>query len=58
MRASRIPRTMSHGKLKNPVSEVARQAINRDEGSTLAFAKAQARRMPDAPPEDTIAQLA
>ena len=57
MRASRIPRTMSHGKLKNPVSEV-RQAINRDEGSTLAFAKAQARKMPDAPPEDTIAQLA
>src|SRR5580704_9223187 len=30
---------------KNPVGEVERPAINRDEGSTLAFAKAQARKL-------------
>jgi hypothetical protein len=27
----------------NPVADVERPALNRDEGSTLAFAKAQAR---------------
>ncbi|MGH9770527.1 MAG: tyrosine-type recombinase/integrase [Candidatus Acidiferrales bacterium] len=42
---------------KNPVSEVERPAINRDEGSTLAFSKAQARKLLDAPPEDTVAGL-
>jgi integrase/recombinase XerD len=38
---------------KNPVGEVERPAINRDEGSTLAFAKAQARKLLDLPAEDT-----
>jgi site-specific recombinase XerD len=43
-----------HGQAaRNPVAENARPAINRHEGSTLAFAKAQARRMLDAPAEDT-----
>jgi site-specific recombinase XerD len=37
---------------KNPVGEVERPAINRDEGSTLAFAKAQARKLLDLPAED------
>jgi site-specific recombinase XerD len=34
---------------RNPVGEVERPAINRDEGSTLAFAKAQARKLLDLP---------
>ena len=34
-----------------------RPAINRDEGSTLAFVKAHARKMRDAPSEDTVAGL-
>src|SRR6202020_650542 len=42
---------------RNPVAEVARPAINRDEGTTLAFSKAQARKMLDAPAEDTVAGL-
>src|SRR6201987_2422473 len=42
---------------RNPVGEVERPAINREEGSTLAFAKAQARKMLDAPSEDTVAGL-
>jgi integrase/recombinase XerD len=42
---------------RNPVGEVERPAINRDEGSTLAFAKGQARKMLDAPAEDTVAGL-
>jgi len=47
-----------HGEAaRNPVAEIARPAINRDEGSTLAFAKAQAREMLDAPVEDTVAGL-
>jgi site-specific recombinase XerD len=40
---------------RNPVGEVGRPAINRDEGSTLAFAKAQARKLLDQPSEDTVA---
>jgi len=36
---------------------VERPAINRDEGSTLAFSKPQARKLLDAPAEDTIAGL-
>src|ERR1700730_15150488 len=40
---------------RNPVGEVERLAINRDEGSTLAFAKVQARKLLDLPAEDTIA---
>jgi integrase/recombinase XerD len=42
---------------RNPVGEVERPAINRDEGATLAFTKAQARKVLDAPREDTIAGL-
>src|SRR5436190_3687672 len=42
---------------RNPVGEVERPAINRDEGSTLAFSKAQARKLLDLPAEDTIAGL-
>jgi site-specific recombinase XerD len=36
---------------------VRRPAINREEGSTAAFSKAQARKLLDAPPADTIAGL-
>ena len=42
---------------RNPVADVARPTINRDEGSTLAFSKAQARKMLDAPAADTIEGL-
>ena len=34
---------------RNPVGEVERPAINRDEGATAAFSKVQARKMLDAP---------
>jgi len=40
---------------KNPVREIARPAINRDEGTTLAFSKAQARKLLDTPAEGTVA---
>ena len=42
---------------RNPVGEVERPAINRDEGSTFAFAKAEARKLLDLPAEDTVAGL-
>jgi site-specific recombinase XerD len=42
---------------KNPVAEIDRPAINRDEGSTLAFAKAEARKLLDLPAEDTMEGL-
>jgi integrase/recombinase XerD len=42
---------------RNPVGEVERPALNRDEGSTLAFSKVQARKMLDAPAEHTVAEL-
>lgn len=42
---------------RNPVAEVTRPAINRAEGSTAAFSKAQARQLLDAPPADTLAGL-
>jgi site-specific recombinase XerD len=42
---------------KNPVTDVERSTINRNEGSTLAFSKAQARKMLDAPAADTIEGL-
>jgi integrase len=42
---------------RNPIGEVARPSINRDEGSTLAVSKAQARKLLDAPVEDTVAGL-
>ena len=47
-----------HGEAaRSPVAEIARPAINRDEGSSLAFAKAQARKMLDAPAADTVAGM-
>jgi len=42
---------------RNPVADVERPNINRDEGSTLAFSKAQARKILDAPRVDTIEGL-
>jgi integrase/recombinase XerD len=42
---------------RNPVGEVERPAINRDEGATDAFSKAQARKLLDMPSEDTVAGL-
>lgn len=46
---------VEHGRAdRNPVAAVRRPAINRDEGSTLAFSKAQARKLLDAPPSDTV----
>jgi integrase/recombinase XerD len=42
---------------QNPVGEVERPAINRDEGATLAFPKGQARKLLDLPSEDTVAGL-
>ena len=42
---------------RNPVVDVARPSINRAEGSTAAFSKAEARRLLDAPTPDTIAGL-
>ena len=45
------------GASRNPVVDVERPTINREEGSTAAFSKAQARKMLDAPPSDTIAGL-
>ena len=42
---------------KNPVREITRPTINRDEGSTLAFSKMQARKLLDTPAEDTIEGL-
>ncbi len=42
---------------RNPVVDVQRPAINREEGSTAAFSKAQARRLLDAPAAGTVAGL-
>ena len=42
---------------RNPVGEVERPAINRDEGVTVAFSKPQARKLLDLPSEGTIAGL-
>lgn len=42
---------------RNPVADVERPTINRDEGSTLAFSKSQARKMLDPPAADTIEGL-
>ena len=42
---------------RNPVADVTRPNINREEGSTLAFSKAQARKLLDAPAEETLAGL-
>lgn len=49
---------IEHGETdKNPVAAVRRPSVNRDEGSTLAFSRAQARKILDAPPIDTLAGL-
>lgn len=40
---------------KNPVSEVERTTVNREEGTTLAFSKDRARRLLDVPDEITLA---
>ena len=45
------------GELPLQLADELRPAINRDEGTTLAFAKAQARKMLDAPAEDSVAGL-
>ena len=42
---------------RNPVVDVERPSINRDEGSTAAFSKIEARKLLDAPPADTLAGL-
>ena len=42
---------------RNPVTEVERPAINRDEGATLAFSKAQARKLLDLSARTPIAGL-
>ena len=42
---------------RNPVVDVDRPTINRDEGSTAAFSKIEARKLLDAPPADTLAGL-
>jgi integrase/recombinase XerD len=42
---------------KNPVTEVERPAINRDEGTTLAFSKQDARKLLDLPPLETVEGL-
>lgn len=47
---------VTHGAAsRNPVVDVDRPVINRDEGSTPAFSKTQARKLLDAPPADTLA---
>lgn len=47
-----------HGEVeRNPVADVERPSINRDEGSTLAFSKAQARTLLDTPNPDTVGGL-
>jgi len=42
---------------RNPVGEVERPAINRDEGATVAFSKPQARKLLDLPGEGTLTGL-
>lgn len=42
---------------RNPVADVSRPTINRAEGSTLAFSKKQARKILDAPPEQSLEGL-
>ena len=42
---------------RNPVVDVARPNINREEGTTAAFSKAEARKLLDVPALDTVAGL-
>ncbi len=47
-----------HGEVvRNPVVDVERPNVNRDQGSTLAFSKAQARTILDAPNPNTLGGL-
>ena len=56
--SSMLRNLVRHGAAsRNSVVDVARPDINREEGSTLAFSKAQARKLLDAPDEDTLAGL-
>ena len=49
---------VKHGAtVRNPVVDVERPKINRDEGSTAAFSKPHARKLLDVPPENTLAGL-
>lgn len=49
---------VEHGQAdRNPVAAVGRPTINRDEGFTPAFSKAQARKLLDTPPVDYVAGL-
>ena len=49
---------MRHGAAtRNPVVDVTRPSINREEGTTAAFSKVQARKLLDAPSSDTVAGL-
>lgn len=49
---------VEHGEVElNPVREVRRPDINREEGSTAAFSRPQARKILDAPPADTARGL-
>jgi integrase/recombinase XerD len=51
-----VSRRSQHGAAsRNPVVDVDRPTVNRAEGSTAAFSKAQARKLLDAPPADTLA---
>ena len=43
--------------VRNPVADIERPAINREEETTLAFSKVDARRILDLPPDDTIEGL-
>ena len=45
------------GAARNPAREVARPAINRQEGATLAFSKVQARKLLDLPTEHMVTGL-
>jgi site-specific recombinase XerD len=56
--SSLIKHLVLHGSAsRNPVADVQRPTTNREEGSTAALSKAQARRLLDAPPADTVAGL-
>jgi site-specific recombinase XerD len=61
-RLAALPSLFKHlvrhgGAGRNPVVGVQRPSMNREEGSTAAFSKAQARRLLDAPPAGTVAGL-
>jgi integrase/recombinase XerD len=53
--SSLMKHLVRHGHLgKNHVAEVERPAINREEGTTLAFSKADAAKLLNTPAEDTV----